>query len=252
MIDKPFDAISKADVQELISHSTPESRTLEYKQGLPGNSDRERKEFLADVSSFANASGGDILYGVTARVDSDCKKTGEPESVKPLEGSTPDEAKLRLEGMIRENIEPRMRVQIKEIADWGEDGQGFVILLRIPKSFASPHMVTYKKTSRFFSRNSAGKYQLDVGEIRSAVLATESQADRIKRFREERLGRIVADETPVRLSSPHRLVLHVIPIASFLNRERLDLAGNREALYKFGPMGASSDSSRFNLDGYLT
>ena len=29
-------------------------------------------------------------------------------------------------------------------------------------------MVTYKGTSRFFARNSAGKYQLDVQEIRAA------------------------------------------------------------------------------------
>jgi predicted HTH transcriptional regulator len=29
-----------------------------------GGSDRDRKEFLADVSAFANPSGGDIVIGI--------------------------------------------------------------------------------------------------------------------------------------------------------------------------------------------
>jgi hypothetical protein len=113
-------------------------------------------------------------------------------------------------------------------------------------------MVTFKGTSRFFSRQSAGKYQLDVAEIRSAVMATDSQAERIKRFREERIGRIIADETPVVLSTPHRLVLHMIPVASFLNRERLDLTKNGNLSTRFRPIYVSSWNHRYNLDGYMT
>ena len=43
-----------------------------------------------------------------------------------------------------------------------------IVLVRIPRSWVSPHMVTHKGTSRFFARNSAGKYQLDVSELRTA------------------------------------------------------------------------------------
>lgn len=46
-------------------------------------------------------------------------------------------------------------------------GKRFVIVIRIPKSWASPHMIT-KGSSKFYSRNSAGKYPLDVFEIRTA------------------------------------------------------------------------------------
>ena len=91
-----------------------ESRTLEYKQGLPGNSDADKKEFLADVSSCGNASGGDIIYGIKAAVDSEGKKTGAPQSVQPITGTTADSAKLRLEEIVRNGIKPRMRVQIRE------------------------------------------------------------------------------------------------------------------------------------------
>jgi hypothetical protein len=45
---------------------TPELKTLEYKQSLPGTSDNDRKEFFADVSSFANSAGGHLVYGIRA------------------------------------------------------------------------------------------------------------------------------------------------------------------------------------------
>jgi hypothetical protein len=251
MIEKAFDSISKADIEALIANAVGESRTLEYKQELPGTKDDDKKEFLADISSFGNAAGGDVLYGIKGKVNAEGKKTGEPEAVSPLIGTTPDQAKLRLEESIRSGIDPRLRVQIKEIVGWGDNGQGFVILIRIQKSFASPHMVIFKGSSRFFSRNSAGKYQLDVAEIRSAVLATDSQAERIKRFREERIGKIIADEIPFVLSSPHRLILHIVPIPSFLNRERLNLATHSSTSRYFRPISSQGWESRFNLDGYL-
>ncbi len=69
MIEKPFDAIGKADIDALIENAVGESRTLEYKREMPNQSDKDRKEFLADISSFGNAAGGDILYGVKERVD---------------------------------------------------------------------------------------------------------------------------------------------------------------------------------------
>lgn len=251
MNQKPFDAIAKTDIEALIASGVHECKTLEYKQELPGPSDDAKKEFLADVSSFANASGGDMIYGIKAAVDASGGKTGAPGSVQPITETTADEAKLRLENMIRDGIAPRLHVQIKEIPGWGVDGLGFLILLRIPRSFASPHMVTFKGSSRFFSRNSAGKYRLDVGELRAAFLATDSQAERIKRFREDRLAQIVADETPVVLAS-RRLVVHLIPIASFLNSERLDLTNQHVLLNAFPPIGGRRLDVRYNVDGFLT
>ncbi len=251
MIEKHFNDISNAHIDALVSKGINEFKTLEYKQELPGRSESDRKEFLADVSSFANASGGDIIYGMKAEVDSDGKKTGAPESVHPITGVTADEAKLRLEEMIRSGIDPRLKVQIKEIPGWGTDEKGFVILLRIPNSLASPHMMTFRGSSRFFSRHSSGKYQLDVQEIRHAFLATESQADRIKRFREDRLGKIMANEMPLVMTSPHCLVLHLVPMGPFIKKERIDLSNERSLINLFPPISWSGGSYRYNLDGFL-
>lgn len=252
MIQKNFEDVGKDDIDSLITNSVCEIKTLEYKQELTGKKDVDKKEFLADVSSFANASGGDILFGVKAEVDQNGKKTGAAERISPIEGVTSDETKLRLEEMIRNGIAPRLPVQIKEISGWNENGNGYVILIRIPNSFASPHVVSYKGSSRFYSRHSAGKYQLDVQELRSAFLATDSQADRIKQFRQDRLAKIIADETPAVLTTPHRLVLHMVPIASFLNNSRINLSGMSTLKSSFPPIGAYGCFCRYNLDGFLT
>ena len=256
MIQKPFDNITKADIEALVENRVRESKTLEYKRELPGTNDDAKKEFLADVSSFANASGGDIIYGISEKRDASGKNTGEPEAVCPITGTSADVVTRRLDDMIRHGIAPRFQYQKREITGWGDDGSGFIILIRIPKSFSSPHMVIYGGASRFYSRSSAGKHQLDVQEIRSAFLATESQAERIKRFREDRIAKILADETPVILTSQHRLVLHVIPVPSFMNRDRIDFGERNHSLSALFPtlnplLGGGGDSHRFNLDGSL-
>lgn len=62
--NKLLDSIQEADLQELVDYQVREAKTVEYKQTLPGNSKGDRREFLYDVSSFANASGGDLIYGM--------------------------------------------------------------------------------------------------------------------------------------------------------------------------------------------
>ena len=65
MIPKDIAQIKEADLQSLIDNAVSERKTIEYKQVLKVGSDSERKEFLADVSSFANASGGDLIIGIS-------------------------------------------------------------------------------------------------------------------------------------------------------------------------------------------
>jgi len=69
---KRLDAIDEPDIDTLIANQDGEAKTIEYKEKLPNFSvappgrNEVLKEFLADVSSFANAAGGDLLYGVKA------------------------------------------------------------------------------------------------------------------------------------------------------------------------------------------
>ncbi len=164
------------DLQALVDNSVLECKTIEYKQALPSNSDSDKKEFLADVSSFANASGGDLIFGITSD-----KKTGTPKSLEGLSIENSDQEILRLENMIRGGIEPRIpSVTTKPIK---LSNSKFALVIRIPKSWISPHRVILGGHDKFYSRSSNGKYPLDVGELRIAFNLSETVTERIRNFR---------------------------------------------------------------------
>jgi predicted HTH transcriptional regulator len=64
MIPRPLNEVDEADLAALINNAVAEGRTIDYKRELPGTSDGAKKEFLADASSFANTSGGDLIFGM--------------------------------------------------------------------------------------------------------------------------------------------------------------------------------------------
>jgi predicted HTH transcriptional regulator len=103
MINRNVEQITKDDLQSLIDNKVTERKTMEYKQALPGNSDKQKKEFLADVSSFANASGGVLIYGIT-----EDKKTGKPKALVGLDIVNIDQETLRLDNVIRTGLQPRL------------------------------------------------------------------------------------------------------------------------------------------------
>ncbi|MCK5217967.1 ATP-binding protein [bacterium] len=242
MIPKSIDDSKKSDIESLISNQIQESRTIEYKESLPGNSDPDKREFLADISSFANAAGGDLLYGITAM-------NGLPQQANGL-GSNIDAEMLRLENLIRDGVAPRITgIRIVPIAGFPK---GPVLLLRILKSWSSPHMVILKNQSKFFIRNSAGKCQMDVSEIRMSFALSEALPDRIRRFRDDRLAKIIAGETPVPMSNSAKLILHILPLISFSTDFKLDISVLPSNKINLGPIGPGGWNGRFNIDGFLT
>jgi hypothetical protein len=129
---------------------------------------------------------------------------------------------------------------------------GAVLLVRVPKSWMAPHMITFKNLSRFYSRNSAGKYPLDVTEIRSAFAASDGLLERIRRFREERLARIVADETPAVLKAGPKLVIHMLPIGSLDRQNPVDpVEVGRMERGLLMPLESGGCRLRYNADGCL-
>ena len=73
--------IELEDIQSLVEDEVQEGKRLEYKRDLPGTSADEKAEFLRDVSAFANASGGYLIYGIEDKIDKDGKHTGIPKQI---------------------------------------------------------------------------------------------------------------------------------------------------------------------------
>src|SRR4051812_41318824 len=99
MIPKPLSQVSERDIQALVGQVS-EGRTLDFKRDLPGGSDADKKEFLADVSSFANTNGGDLILGVD-------EKAGVASKIVGVSASDVDAETLRLEQIILSGLDPR-------------------------------------------------------------------------------------------------------------------------------------------------
>lgn len=238
----PLEEIAEKHLLALIEDQVAEKRTVEYKRDLPGGADSDRKEFLADVSSFANSGGGDLLYGMD-------EADGVPVAITPLSIS-PDQERIAWEQVIRNGVEPRLPGVV--VRDIEVDG-GHALLFRIPRSWVGPHAVTYKGTFRFYSRTSAGKYPLDVGELRTAFFGAAGLADRVRDFRTNRLGQIMAGEEPVPLVPDGKIVVHLIPFDAFGAAQDLNLNA-QDGSGLWGPLFGSGGGQirRWNVDGLLS
>jgi predicted HTH transcriptional regulator len=65
MLTKRLEDIDLADIEALRANGVAEGHFLDFKATGVADSRDDRREFLADASAFANASGGAIIYGVT-------------------------------------------------------------------------------------------------------------------------------------------------------------------------------------------
>ena len=242
LLGKPFDSLDESDLQALVENKALESKYLEYKVQLPGDVASEKKEFLADVSSLANASGGDLVFGNSA-------KDGVTTDFCGLKFENLDREVSRLENMVRDGIAPRISAHIRPV---GKPGSKVAVVIRVRKSWAAPHMVTFNDHSKFYSRNSNGKYPLDVSELRAAFLLTETVNDRVWHFRRVQLARIRGEQTPVPLVKNPKIVLHLIPFVSFDPGTWFDLSSlSRDWRNLRSPYLETTPEGRFNFDGYL-
>jgi hypothetical protein len=250
VIGKRIDDIKKGDIEELITNEVREGRTLDYKLELPGSSRKDKIELLSDVSSFANSRGGDLVYGVSDRRDESEKSTGIPATALGLSGNL-DQELLRITSTIRTGLDPTVLSIQHAVIDGFERGPVFV--LRIPKSWAGPHIVSFDGHDKFYARDGTGKHALDVHEIRAAFLSSSSLPDQVRAFRAERLARIVAGETPILLPQGQpKVVVHLVPASAFDRGSRVDVRVNAERLRKLEPLSAYGWSHRFDFDGYVT
>jgi hypothetical protein len=245
----PLDQVNADCLEALKADGTRESRHLEYKETLPGTIDDEKKEFLVDATSFANAAGGDLIYGVRGRRDTTGKPTGEIEEIVGLPSLNLDAEQLRLENILRDGVAPRMSPLTFHLIP--RDPAPPCLLVRIPRGWAGLHMIIYRNWSRFYSRNSGGKYQLDVHEIRAAFLAAETAYDRIRRLRTERVARALALETPTPVGDGPKLILHAFPVnASEEVWPRVCSMKESDIGLRL-PMIEQVSTWRYNLDGFV-
>lgn len=243
MIPKSIDRIEAADILALVENHEEERRTIDFKRDLPGNADKDRNELRADVTSFANANGGDLIFGVA-------EEAGVATAVPGLPGVDADAEIRRIESVIQSSVDPRIPgVETRKI---DIPGGAPVIVVRVPKSWRGPHLVKINDTFRMFGRNSKGKYIFDATEIRSAFALSEQLPERIRLWRDDRLAKVIGGDAPVPMDEGGRLFIHLVPLASFAGHVEFSAAELGTQQVQFPPPGAGGWSHRVNLDGVVT
>ncbi|WP_206240444.1 AlbA family DNA-binding domain-containing protein [Novosphingobium terrae] len=217
MIEMPIDAIDEAALQRLVDDQISEGRSLEFKRDLPGGGDEASREFLADVTSFANAQGGDIVYGID-------EANGVAAAVTGVEADDPDAAILRLEGKLQTGVDPRL-IGVRTSRVPLANGRS-ALVLRIPGSLSAPHRVTFRNGARFYGRNSRGKYELDVHDLRHAFTGAAQLPQQFRQLHAEAIAASQGVDMPFALDAFPTTVVSIAPLGLF--REERQIAVTRD------------------------
>jgi len=253
LLHKALERIERTDIDGLIAGEVVESRTIDYKATLQIETADDKKELSFDVSAFANALGGDILFGIPEKQDANGKNMGIPAAASGIAGLNFDQERLKLEQVLYSKIQPKLpSLQFKEIR--GDTGP--IMLLRVPRSWALPHVVTNDKWLRAYIRTSGSKgAPLDVVELRTAFLLSQSLPERVRAFRDSRLPKIMSGDLPVKVKANSKIAIHAVSVP--VTEGTVSLASNADVLLKltcpaFVPNDhRATQSFRFNLDGFL-
>lgn len=195
-------SIQESDLQRLITNKIAEGKDVDYKRDLPGTNDEAKKEFLRDVVSFANTAGGHLLFGII-------ENNAVPIELSGIDPTITEQEILRLEEIVRTGLEPRVQISVEAISL--ASGKS-IIALHIPSSWQAPHRISFKNDGKFYARNSGGKYSLDIAEIRAAFISSATVAEKLQNFRADRLHKIISDDTPMKLPTSAKIIIHMLPI----------------------------------------
>jgi hypothetical protein len=184
---KLLEEISEVDLQALIDNGVRESQTLEYKREVYGRGDEEVREMLRDISSIANAFGGDMLIGVEE------DREGVAVALRGVENGEAEAA--RIVSSCLSNIEER----IPGLRAWPVPLHNgcHVICVRIPRSLRAPHLVTFKGLNQFWARHDRQKAPMSIHEVRDVCLRVEGLMERLERFLEKRKREILEKIDPM-------------------------------------------------------
>lgn len=242
-LDRPLKEIVKGDLTALIDSEVIEDKTIDYKETLPLEKPQDKKEFLKDITSFANTLGGHIVYGMK-------EEKSIPVDLIGISVDDTDKLKQRLDNLIRDGVNPRIYgYDVRAVPL--SNGQ-FAVVVRIPRSFNPPHMVVLGGHRRFYGRTSSGTIPLNVEELKHLFLFSATTAERVRDFRAERLAKILANETPVPLIDGIKIVLHLVPSDALTQSKIYDLQPFSDNPQNLPNIRWKVHDGSYNFDGYYS
>jgi hypothetical protein len=247
MLANQLDQIDENLLDQVCREQWDESPTLDFKALLPqsASDDRQKQEFLKDVAAFANADGGDIVYGVS-------EVNGKANAIVPIHDTSDpaDGTRRRLGQWLESGVEPRIGgVAMRPV--WLAGG-GYVLIVRVPASFQRPHRSKVGSHWQWPVRSGTHTADLTYPQIRDAFDRGATLGERARRFRDERLTAVLSGTTGRPLQQGPRCVVHLIPLAAIAGEVSIDLKQLYPGPYaQFMGSGWAGATRSFNLDGLV-
>ncbi|MBK9421116.1 MAG: ATP-binding protein [Flavobacteriales bacterium] len=251
LLNKRARDVGAEEIERLVSGGIAESKTLDYKREIRIDKDSDKKEFLYDLAALANTDGGVIIVGIDERKDSQERSSSVAGEVVGFKIENEEQFKQRVEDLVYSSIEPRvggLHVRFVEV------GQKQVLLIAVERFVGLPHMVTLGKTNKFYRRNSASKYLMDVYELNEAFAQNARFKDAVTSFRNQRIEQVSTGQYHPGIEKKTSFFMQVIPFGR-IGRPLVEISDHTVAEYlrtNMKPMFGSGWSHRFNLDGLMT
>lgn len=152
--------IANSEIESLVDHHIKERQHIEFKSTIDLKQECNKLEALRDITSFANSGGGYIIVGIRDDGKGKAQKFG-PELI-----TDPEKIRKSIRDLCNDHIQERiigLEFDSRIISD------NPVILIRVPQSDRSPHMVTFQRRTDFYSRYEDGKREMSFAEIKNAL-----------------------------------------------------------------------------------
>jgi len=187
--NKPLSQISDDDIDALVREHVSESQQLEFKLTINYQDDSNKLELLKDITSLVNGGGGYLIVGIREDGNGNALRF-EPDCV----GDT-ERIKMSIRDLCIEHISERIEgIEVQTRTIIGNP----IVIVRIPKSESTPHMVSYQRKTDFFIRHSDGKREMTIGEIRGAF--NKDFIDRRLSHIENSMQQIVSQIKPLEIN----------------------------------------------------
>jgi hypothetical protein len=250
LIGKKADTLTEEDIKRLVLNKVQENKSLDYKKELNLSQDKDRKEFLFDITSLSNTEGGCLIYGIEETKDDKKQNTGTPEKVVGITIDNYDKLSQQIEDIIKGNTEPSISNII--LNPLKVDGLN-VLVIGISKSLGFPIMVTFNDTNKFYRRRNSGKYSVDVYELNQMFMQNQVLKESAEKFRHQRIEKVRSGKVFPSLALETSFFIHIIPFG-FQNEQSLDItnADSMGLTTIMRPMKIPGWEVMFNVDGFAT
>ena len=243
------DKIVEADIKRLIENQIQENNSLDYKRDLNFAKDKDKKEFLFDISAMYNTDGGCLVFGIEEEKDESNQNTGKPSKVTGIKIENSDKLTQQIEDIVKNCTEPSISsLIIKELKVDTLD----ILIIGIPKGLGLPSMVTYNQTNKFYKRRNSGKFAVDVYELNNMFMQNQVLKEKANSFRKERIKRVLNQESIPNLKVDNSFFIHIIPFG-FLDYNILDFTtAEKDNILNMKPLNVTGWDKMYNIDGYAT